>query len=164
MVMSAHAQEGTRHGVAPRVRRNCSETLATTKPATMATATMTTSAEVSWYREVATSTIPSLRPLRGAVDVTGTTTDMAKVHVKLTLDLHDIYDDGPAIDRALRGVMDEAVRTKAKVVEIVPGKGSGQLRKRVLRFLDQKDVRMLYHRVEKDQHNHGHVLVHFRWR
>ena len=35
--------------------------------------------------------------------------------------------------------MDEAVAKKAKLVEIIPGKGSGQLKKRVLRFLDRKD-------------------------
>lgn len=83
---------------------------------------------------------------------------------KLILDLHDIYNDGAAIDRALQQVMAEAVRTRVKLVEIIPGKGSGQLRKRVLRYLDRKDVKAVYHRVEKDQHNHGHVLVHFRWK
>jgi Smr domain-containing protein len=50
--------------------------------------------------------------------------------VKLKLDLHDIYDCGDEIDRALRSVMDEAVAKKASLVEIIPGKGSGQLRKR----------------------------------
>jgi DNA-nicking Smr family endonuclease len=84
--------------------------------------------------------------------------------VKLTLDLHDIYNRGDAIDRALRAVIDEAVDKKAKTVEIIPGKGSGQLKKRVLRFLDQKDVKALYHRVEKDSDNFGRVFVHFRWK
>lgn len=84
--------------------------------------------------------------------------------MKLSLDLHDVYNQGDAIDRALDDVMRQAVRTRAKLVEIIPGKGSGQLRKRVLRYLERKDVRPLYHRVEKDQHNHGHVLVHFRWK
>ena len=60
--------------------------------------------------------------------------------------------------------MDEAVRKKASVVEIIPGKGSGQLKKRVLRFLDQKDVKAMYHRVEKDSNNFGRVFVHFRWK
>ncbi len=83
--------------------------------------------------------------------------------MKLTLDLHDIYNRGQDIDRALRGIMDEAVRTKARVVEIIPGKGSGQLKKRVLRFLDQKEIKALYHRVEKDSKNFGRVFVHFRW-
>jgi dsDNA-specific endonuclease/ATPase MutS2 len=84
--------------------------------------------------------------------------------VKLTLDLHDVYNRGRDIDRALQEVMDEAVRTKAKVVEIIPGKGSGQLKKRVLRFLDQRHVKVLYHRVEKDSKNFGRLFVHFRWK
>jgi len=82
--------------------------------------------------------------------------------VKLVLDLHDIYNRGDDIDRALQGVMDEAVAKKAKLVEIIPGKGSGQLKKRVLRFLDRKDIKPLYHRVEKDSHNFGRIFVHFR--
>jgi len=84
--------------------------------------------------------------------------------VKLKLDLHDIYNRGDDIDRALRQILDEAVRKKAPVVEIIPGKGSGQLKKRVLRFLDQKEIRALYHRVEKDSKNFGRVFVHFRWK
>ena len=84
--------------------------------------------------------------------------------VKLTLDLHDIYNRGTQIDAALRAVIDEAVQKKAKTVEIIPGKGSGQLKKRVLRFLDQKDVKAKYHRVEKDSNNFGRVIVHFRWK
>ncbi|HKN99662.1 MAG TPA: Smr/MutS family protein [Pseudonocardiaceae bacterium] len=84
--------------------------------------------------------------------------------MKLKLDLHDIYNRGADIDRALRAIIDEAVAKKATVVEIVPGKGSGQLKKHVLRFLDQKDVKALYHRVEKDSKNFGRLFVHFRWR
>jgi len=84
--------------------------------------------------------------------------------VKLVLDLHDIYDRGADIDRALRAIIDEAVAKKAPLVEIIPGKGSGALKKRVLRFLDQKEIRAVYHRVEKDSHNHGRVFVHFRWK
>jgi DNA-nicking Smr family endonuclease len=84
--------------------------------------------------------------------------------VKLKLDLHDIYNRGSDIDRALCNVIDEAVRIKAKSIEIIPGKGSGALKKHVLRFLDQKDVKALYHRVEKDSDNFGRVFVHFRWK
>jgi dsDNA-specific endonuclease/ATPase MutS2 len=83
--------------------------------------------------------------------------------MKLKLDLHDIYNRGQDIDKALRTIMDEAVRTKAPLVEIIPGKGSGQLKKRVLRFLEQKEIKALYHRVEKDSKNFGRVFVHFRW-
>ena len=84
--------------------------------------------------------------------------------MKLTLDLHDMYNRGRDIDRALRDIMDQAVRQKAPLVEIIPGKGSGQLKKHVLRFLKQKDVKALYHRVEKDSKNFGRVFVHFRWK
>jgi DNA-nicking Smr family endonuclease len=82
--------------------------------------------------------------------------------VKLKLDLHEIYNRGEDIDRALRGIIDEAIEKKVRLVEIIPGKGSGQLKKRVLRFLDQKDIKTLYDRVEKDSHNFGRVFVHFR--
>jgi DNA-nicking Smr family endonuclease len=84
--------------------------------------------------------------------------------VKIKLDLHDVYNRGDEIDRQLRAVMDEAVAKKAKLVEIIPGKGSGQLKKRVLRFLQQKEIKALYHRVEKDSDNFGRVFVHFRWK
>jgi dsDNA-specific endonuclease/ATPase MutS2 len=84
--------------------------------------------------------------------------------MKLKLDLHEIYNRGSDIDQALRDVIDEAVRKKATLVEIIPGKGSGQLKKRVLRFLDKKDIKALYHRVEKDSNNFGRVFVHFRWK
>jgi dsDNA-specific endonuclease/ATPase MutS2 len=84
--------------------------------------------------------------------------------MKLKLDLHDVYNRGQDIDRALKAIMDEAVAKKATLVEIIPGKGSGQLKKRVLRFLDQKDVKALYHRVEKDSKNWGRLFIHFRWK
>jgi dsDNA-specific endonuclease/ATPase MutS2 len=84
--------------------------------------------------------------------------------MKLKLDLHDIYNQGTDIDRALRSIIDEAIEKKAPLVEIIPGKGSGQLKKRVLRFLDQSDIKPLYDRVEKDSKNFGRVFVHFRWK
>jgi DNA-nicking Smr family endonuclease len=83
---------------------------------------------------------------------------------KLKLDLHDIYNRGSDIDEALQNVIAEAARTKATLVEIIPGKGSGQLKKRVLRFLDQPEIKAQYHRVEKDSRNFGRIFVHFRWK
>jgi dsDNA-specific endonuclease/ATPase MutS2 len=84
--------------------------------------------------------------------------------VRLKLDLHDVWNRGEQIERALRDVLDEAERTHASVVEIIPGKGSGQLKKRVLRFLDRPEVKVRYHRVEKDSRNWGRLFVHFRWK
>lgn len=84
--------------------------------------------------------------------------------MKLKLDLHDIFNKGGEIDRALNDIIREAVRTKAPMIEIIPGKGSGQLKKEVLRFLEQKEIKQLYHRVEKDSKNFGRLFVHFRWK
>lgn len=84
--------------------------------------------------------------------------------LKLKLDLHPIYNRGGEIDKALRGVIDEAIRKKATEVEIIPGKGSGQLKKKVLRFLEQKEIKALYHRIDKDAKNHGRLFVYFRYK
>jgi DNA-nicking Smr family endonuclease len=81
---------------------------------------------------------------------------------KIVLDLHDIYNKGHSIDIELNRVVQEAVDKKIALVEIIPGKGSGQLKKRVLRFLAQPDVKKLYHRFEKDDKNFGRIFVHFR--
>jgi len=84
--------------------------------------------------------------------------------VKLKLDLHDVYNRGDEMKRALQSIIDEAVAKRAPLVEIIPGKGWGQLKKRVLRFLDRKDIKTFHHRVEKDSDNFGRVFVHFRWK
>ena len=84
--------------------------------------------------------------------------------MKLKLDLHDIYNRGEEIDRALSALIDDAIEKKAPLVEIITGKGSGQLKKRVLRFLDRREIKALYDRVEKDSHNFGRIFVHFKWK
>ena len=81
---------------------------------------------------------------------------------KIVLDLHDIYNKGTTIDTELNRVIVEAIEKKIALVEIIPGKGSGQLKKRVLRFLLKPEVKRLYHRLEKDDKNFGRVFVHFR--
>ena len=83
---------------------------------------------------------------------------------KLVLDLHDIYNKGFKIDAELRRVMDEALQKRVTPVEIIPGKGSGQLKKRVLRFLNEPEIKKLYHRVEKDDKNFGRIFVHFKFK
>lgn len=82
---------------------------------------------------------------------------------KLKLDLHPIYNRGAQIDAELQRVIDEALTRKIELVEIVPGKGSGQLKKRVLRYLNQKHIKTLYHRLEKDDKNFGRIFIHFRF-
>jgi dsDNA-specific endonuclease/ATPase MutS2 len=87
--------------------------------------------------------------------------------VKLKLDLHDIYNQGDEIERALKRVFDEAVAKKAPMIEIIPGKGSGQLKKHVLRFLDKNRpsaTNLKSYRIEKDSKNFGRIFVHLRWK
>ena len=82
---------------------------------------------------------------------------------KIKLDLHDIFNDDWAIDGELNRVIEEAVAKRIELVEIIPGKGSGQLKKRVIRFLQQPHVKRLYHRIEKDDKNFGRIFVHFKF-
>lgn len=82
---------------------------------------------------------------------------------KIKLDLHEIYNKGLAIDSELNRVMAEAVENRIALIEIIPGKGSGQLKKRVIRFLMQPEIKKLYHRLEKDDKNSGRIFVHFRF-
>ena len=82
--------------------------------------------------------------------------------VKLTLDLHDIYNRGWKIDQALNDVIDEAIEKRIPIIEIIPGKGSGQLKKKVLRFLQQKHIKAKYHRIDKDSKNFGRLFVRFK--
>ena len=81
---------------------------------------------------------------------------------KLKLDLHDIYNRGDKIESELNRIIQEAIEKKIDLVEIIPGKGSGQLKKKVLRFLNQKDIRVLYHRIDKDSKNFGRIFVRFK--
>lgn len=81
---------------------------------------------------------------------------------KIKLDLHDIFNKGTAIDAELNRVIEEAVDKKISLIEIIPGKGSGQLKKKVIRFLEQKQIKKLYHRIEKDSKNFGRIFVHFK--
>ena len=81
---------------------------------------------------------------------------------KLKLDLHDIFNKGRDIDRALNGIMEEAVDKRISIVEIIPGKGSGQLKKKVIRFLQQPHIKKMYHRIDKDSDNFGRLFVRFK--
>jgi DNA-nicking Smr family endonuclease len=81
---------------------------------------------------------------------------------KIKLDLHDIYNKGYKIDSELNRVIREAMENRIELVEIIPGKGSGQLKKSVLRFLNDPKIKALYHRIEKDDKNFGRIFVHFR--
>ena len=82
---------------------------------------------------------------------------------KIVLDLHDIYNKGYLIDKELNRVVVEARDKKITLVELIPGKGSGQLKKRILRYFLQPEVKKLYQRLEKDDKNFGRIFIHFKY-
>ena len=82
---------------------------------------------------------------------------------RLKLDLHDVYNNSKAIDQALNEIFEEAIEKRIREVEIIPGKGSGQLRKKVERFLQQPHIKPLYHRIENDSKNFGRLFIYFKF-
>ena len=82
---------------------------------------------------------------------------------RIKVDLHNIYNNSKAIDKALQQAFEDAIDKKIKEVEIIPGKGSGQLRKKVERFLQMPHIKPLYHRIENDSKNFGRLFVYFKF-
>ena len=85
------------------------------------------------------------------------------IMARIKLDLHNIYNDSRAIDKALLKAFEDAIDKKIREVEIIPGKGSGQLRKKVERFLQLPHIKPLYHRIENDSKNFGRLFVYFKF-
>ena len=83
---------------------------------------------------------------------------------KLKLDLHPIFNKGGEIEAALNSVVQDAIDKKIRLIEIIPGKGSGELKKRVLRFLNDPEIKKLYHRYDIDNKNFGRIFVHFKYK
>lgn len=81
---------------------------------------------------------------------------------KLKLDLHDIFNNTKAIDSSLEALFQEAIDKRIQTIEIIPGKGSGQLKKRVLRFVEQKHIKENINRIEKDSKNFGRLFIYLR--
>lgn len=81
---------------------------------------------------------------------------------RIKLDLHDIFDRGDEIERQLQRAFNEAISKRIPEIEIIPGKGSGQLKKTVLRFLNRPEIKKLYHRLDIDNKNFGRLFVYFR--
>jgi hypothetical protein len=81
---------------------------------------------------------------------------------KLTVDLHPVFRSDRDIDRAIRSALFRAAGAKVPLVELIPGKGSGKLKNRVLAILRQPHLKKLYRTVESAPGNDGMVLVHMR--
>jgi len=83
---------------------------------------------------------------------------------RIKVDLHDVYNNSYAIDKALHDAFEEAIEKKITEIEIIPGKGSGQLKKKVQRFLQQPHIKPLYHRMENDSKNFGTLFIYFKFK
>lgn len=79
------------------------------------------------------------------------------------VDLHECYNNSKAIEASLNDAFFYVLNSKIKTLEIIHGKGSGQLKKRVIRFLNQPELKQKYHRIEKDSKNFGRTFVHFKY-
>jgi len=80
----------------------------------------------------------------------------------LKLDLHEIFNNGKEIDTALKDIINQAHSKHIDEIEIIPGKGSGQLKKRVIRFLNDKETKKMYTRYKVDPINFGRVFVYLK--
>lgn len=81
--------------------------------------------------------------------------------MKLKLNLYPIASD---LESKIDDILNKAVENRAKLIEIAYGKASDDIKKRILNFLNRKDKRVLYHRLEKSKEEWGRIYIHFRWK
>jgi dsDNA-specific endonuclease/ATPase MutS2 len=80
---------------------------------------------------------------------------------KLTLDLHPFFNKGDEIEKQLAKSLEKAILQNAVFLEIIHGKGTKQLKKRVDRFLQKPENKSKFKRVKHDTVNHGRLFVYF---
>lgn len=80
--------------------------------------------------------------------------------MRLKLNLYPVVPD---MEEKLAAIVQEAVDNKARMVEIAYGESSENVKRRVLNFLNKKDIRQKYSRLEKTNKGWGRVYLHFRW-
>jgi flagellar motor component MotA len=80
--------------------------------------------------------------------------------MKLKLNLYPVAAD---LEIKIAEILNEAVAKRAKLLEITYGEASESIKKRILNFLNKKEIRQLYSRLEKTEKGWGRVYLHFRW-
>ena len=80
--------------------------------------------------------------------------------MKLKLNAYPVIPD---MDEKLAEIIQKAVDNRAKILEIAYGEAGDGVKKRILNFLNNKDIRKLYSRLEKTDKGWGRIYVHFRW-
>ncbi|MDD5060010.1 MAG: DNA mismatch repair protein MutS [Candidatus Omnitrophica bacterium] len=64
----------------------------------------------------------------------------------------------------MAGIIQEAVDGRASIVEIAYGPAADTVKKRILKFLNKKEIRKFYSRLEKTDKGWGRIYLHFRWK
>jgi hypothetical protein len=80
--------------------------------------------------------------------------------VKLKLNVYPVIPD---MEEKIAEIIQEAVDGRAKIVEIAYGEAGESVKKRIINFLNRKDIRKLYSRFEKTDKGWGRIYVYFRW-
>ena len=80
--------------------------------------------------------------------------------MKLKLNVYPVIPD---MDEKIAEIIQKAVEGRAKIVEIAYGEASESVKKRILNFLNKKEIRKLYTRLEKTEKGWGRIYLHFRW-
>ena len=76
----------------------------------------------------------------------------------------NVYPVIPDMEEKLEEIIRKAVEGRARIVEIAYGEASDSVKKRILNFLNRKDIRSLYSRLDKTDKGWGRIYVHFRWK
>jgi len=79
--------------------------------------------------------------------------------MKLKLNVYPVITD---MDKKIAAIIQEAVDKRAKIVEIAYGEASDSIKKRILNFLNKKEIRRLYSRLEKTEKGWGRIFLYFR--
>ena len=80
--------------------------------------------------------------------------------MKLKLNVYPVIPD---MEERIAEILQEAVDNRAKILEIAYGEAGENVKKHILNFLNRKDIRKLYSRLEKTDKGWGRIYVHFRW-
>ena len=80
--------------------------------------------------------------------------------MKLKLNVYPVIPD---MELRIAEILQKAVDNKAKLVEIAYGEAAESVKKRILNYLNKKEVRCLYSPLEKTEKGWGRIYLHFRW-
>jgi len=81
--------------------------------------------------------------------------------MKLKLNVYPVISD---MEEKIEKILQEAVEKRAKILEIAYGEATESVKKRILNFLNKKEIRALYSRLEKTEKGWGRIYLHFRWK